>query len=377
MSHYTLTVVLPPGASSLGPDHLHQQLEKALAPYNEHTRVPRYKEYETGKPDMWRHWDKKFQARLARVAAGATPTWAMVVQAQNAPTQELSLIDESANEADDGRLFLDDAGAYTYSTYNPDSKWDGWVIGGRWHAYYQLKPDAVAARGAAQVHVHAPGAGNGCRCRSCLGTAPPSDAVVLRATGGDPRVVLADCDTGHTCRRNGLGSSHIGWADAAPIECIDLDGMRAAAYNAAATDHEHYSTVVAGLPAPLGFKACARELGLDPEADLEPHQWDSVRQVYWAQPAVKAMDAADIWADSSHVEALAAGKEAFATRAATRAVPTFAMLGDGHWVAPGSMGWFGMDDATTKDKDQYYAAANQVLDGLPGATVLALIDCHI
>jgi len=32
----------------------------------------------------------------------------------------------------------------TGSTYNPDSKWDWYQVGGRWHGYFKLKVGAVA-----------------------------------------------------------------------------------------------------------------------------------------------------------------------------------------------------------------------------------------
>lgn len=41
-------------------------------------------------------------------------------------------------------MYVDgDGRAYTLSTYNPDSRWDWWTVGGRWTGYFRVRPEYV------------------------------------------------------------------------------------------------------------------------------------------------------------------------------------------------------------------------------------------
>lgn len=63
-----------------------------------------------------------------RTAAAFTP--AEVVAAWNA---------KYPGDEDDDGLFLDDTGVYRMSTRNPQSKWDWWLLGGRWTGLLKLR----------------------------------------------------------------------------------------------------------------------------------------------------------------------------------------------------------------------------------------------
>jgi len=41
----------------------------------------------------------------------------------------------------------DDKNIYTYSTYNPNSKWDWYQVGGRWTGYFKLKENTKGVLG--------------------------------------------------------------------------------------------------------------------------------------------------------------------------------------------------------------------------------------
>ena len=79
MSHYTCTVALPGHIDSV--DGLRAALDYVMSPFNENMAVEPY-ECDCGDPE------------------------------------------------------------HPMTTYNPDSKWDWWVVGGRWGGYWTLKPDA-------------------------------------------------------------------------------------------------------------------------------------------------------------------------------------------------------------------------------------------
>lgn len=71
-------------------------------------------------------------------------------------------------------------------------------------------------------------------------------------------------------------------------------------------------------------------------------------------------------------------EDAYAERARQSAVPGYALLTtEGQWMAPGTMGWFGMSSDDQGSRDEYYRAANAYIDELPDDTWLILVDAHI
>ena len=181
MSHFTITVCLPSeGLPDLAraahttpavlKDAVETKLSRALAPFDENLETEPRRDYEEGGPeDYWwvtsvrqgaeswqelqdkgaealaaerlsRHgtqlrnpgratemvaehakeWEKDSE-RAARL--GEHPSWADVV----------ALYNECCGSDDGEKLLIDDSGrAYRMTTYNPDSKWDWYQIGGRW-----------------------------------------------------------------------------------------------------------------------------------------------------------------------------------------------------------------------------------------------------
>ena len=105
MSHFTVTVALP---GDITADEIQAALDTALAPYDENKEVEPYVSHTAA--DIVE--DTRYQ--LYRVKyPNCTPA------------------DWYGGEMDEHGNVL--------STYNPDSKWDWWVIGGRWGGYWTLK----------------------------------------------------------------------------------------------------------------------------------------------------------------------------------------------------------------------------------------------
>lgn len=55
---------------------------------------------------------------------------------------------------------------------------------------------------------------------------------------------------------------------------------------------------------------------------------------------------------------------------------TFAVVKDGQWYEKGSMGWWGCV-SNEKDTDEWSRQFAELVDGLPGDTMLTIVDCHI
>lgn len=59
-----------------------------------------------------------------------------------------------------------------------------------------------------------------------------------------------------------------------------------------------------------------------------------------------------------------------------KALSAFAVLKDGKWYERGEMGWFACV-SNEKSDDQWDEEFNKLIDGLPGDTLLTVVDCHI
>lgn len=235
-----------------------------------------------------------------------------------------------------------------YSTYNPDSKWDWYEIGGRWNGFFALKPGATGL----PVKPHYSEAAN-----------PPDKA---------------------------------GRTDQARKGDIDFDLMRTEAAVQAAQEFQLLQDATEGIePLTESWEAVMRRalgglaetyfseenIPTSEETDKEIHvRISQAREERNRHPFIQAMRAAglSLWGDPYETYCL--GHEdpmtEYIRRARASATSTYAMLIDGEWVARGEMGWFGMsrDDL---DRETWGTKVAETIDGLPDDTLLTLVDCHI
>lgn len=111
MSHFTVLVI---GGN----------VDEQLAPYDENIQVAPYKKSVVSKEEKQRMFD------YYKMNEGL----------------DFKTFDECyAEKGDDwnGNSWVKEGNKYVeYSSYNPNSKWDWYVIGGRWSGFFKLKPDA-------------------------------------------------------------------------------------------------------------------------------------------------------------------------------------------------------------------------------------------
>jgi hypothetical protein len=55
----------------------------------------------------------------------------------------------------------------------------------------------------------------------------------------------------------------------------------------------------------------------------------------------------------------------------------YAYVSEDGWVAPGSMGWWGMSSDDTEDRDKYDQEFKEFISNLPGNATITMVDCHI
>src|SRR5688500_14643432 len=119
MSHSTVLVVLRPDKSRAVTDVEHA-LELALAPFDENLEVRPYRKYIENWQDQYGNALKYRTENPARVKA---------LDELNVTEVLSEYYEDEVHEEtpEDGPVRY-----YSVSTYNPDSRWDWWVVGGRW-----------------------------------------------------------------------------------------------------------------------------------------------------------------------------------------------------------------------------------------------------
>jgi hypothetical protein len=163
------------GTDQPRPDNAEEWLAPLLAPFDENENVDPYHRYEDPLPETWREslahraeFRRLLETGLARMVAWkqvwgernddayVPPVYSVAIEQGVDPTDLPAVaaaydakweIGPPAEGEEDERHYVDEKGIYTWSTYNPRSRWDWWSIGGRWSGYLLLRPDATGARG--------------------------------------------------------------------------------------------------------------------------------------------------------------------------------------------------------------------------------------
>lgn len=147
MSHYTVGVIIPPYIIDK-----ELYIEEALAPYDENKEVPSY--WKDDNPT----WEARWHLRTEHphmIPESASPTEKRTIRKESTdvpdeddPEVQALLSDPETmidvlNETHEETWRYHD-GQYQYRcTYNPKSKWDWYVVGGRWDGAIQGKAEEL------------------------------------------------------------------------------------------------------------------------------------------------------------------------------------------------------------------------------------------
>jgi hypothetical protein len=381
MTHFTVLVCLP---NDFPLRNLAERLEDVMAPWNENLSVEPHRSYEQGTAEnhWWvssirqgaekhktlteggvdayidryvpqqlatrRDWGMDLHAKVKASVEMHAPgwaedaewaaklpdpvTWQAVVELYNAkfhPATALAVVDDKPDAHDDNQLHYDPQidRAFTWSTRNPNSKWDYWSIGGRWHGHF------IAKRlGAGLISGH--------RC---------SDSP------NQPVDNLLRCDGG-------------------PKGLLDFEAMRAANASRAHDRYDRWEAVCKDTPVAKPWSYFA---GL---VEAQAATIEEAREQYQSQPRIqkaRTTQLDDTWGGCV-VEEFLPDRDEYVTQARAAAVPGYALVTlDGQWLAPGQMGWFGMSSDGPGERQAYHVAANRYLDDLKDDHLVVLLDCHI
>lgn len=172
MSHSTCMIVLPREPESA--EDLDSLLRDALAPFDENLDVEPYKKRVRPLPEGWQV-TKANSDRFKRLLDSGVErriAWEQVWGKENTdpdiPLERSVAMDHGIDGEDDqgiadfllshwdDKYEVDEEGLYSWSTYNPQSKWDWWSLGGRWTGYFQVRAEATCYLGTPGVFGNAP-----------------------------------------------------------------------------------------------------------------------------------------------------------------------------------------------------------------------------
>ena len=274
--------------------------EEQLAPFDENLDVEPYKD----------HWNEDYLKRFL----------------EHYELDDVSQVTEEQVRDWSGstEFGIDDDGFYSMCSYNPDSKWDWYQLGGRWTGFFKMKPEVEAT-----------------------------------GTVGRPGIMTDPAEDGR--------------ADQAYKEDIDFEGMRMQAKGKAMEQYDRMLAATEGLDLPMSWEHC--------RDTYEPIE--VAREVYHKQPFIKAIREADLesgWLgpDATNYYFLGQedGREKFINRAVLNSLLTFAVLKDGEWFERGRMGWWGMV-GDEQDDEEWSQQFYDLLNNLSDDTLLSVYDVHI
>lgn len=211
-------------------------------------------------------------------------------------------------------------GKYGY-WHNPNSKWDWYVLGGRWTGYFKLKESAT------EYHV------------------------------GRPGIMTSEAKPGY--------------ADAAQKKYIDLEGMRDAE---AERSKELYDFVHDHIKDTPVNKSWIEIRGI--------HGTDEGTEIYHNQERVKVFNELKNSKSNNKigffdsVDDFNVTREEYIQTAVNTVMLPYAFIKEGKWYAKGDIGMFGIsfDD---KHGDEWASEFHKMIDSLEDDTWLWAFDCHV
>lgn len=304
MSHFSVMII---------GSNVDEQMER----YSENLEVPEYSRVlpEDEKEDML-----KYYREMGKISDDATFD---------------ECYEQFGEEWNGGSWRKDDDGVWNiYSTYNPESKWDWYVEGGRWGGFIHHFKDSI-------------------------------------------KEILDEDD--YTIDENGK-LCILKEINAVPKKYIDFDAMRKEDEEKA---QERYLTVEKGIGKELlqeAISAGTFKSWSALAADcVKKSDYDSVREVYHAQPICKAWKKFSKENDDyafGRVDSFVKPMDEYVKEAGDNAIMTFAIVKDGEWYERGEMGWWACV-SNEKPKNEWNALFHKILDSADDEELITIVDCHI
>jgi hypothetical protein len=198
---------------------------------------------------------------------------------------------------------------------NPNSKWDWYLLGGRWTGYFKLK----------EQHI-------------------------LDGISGE----------------NGLltNPAKKGYCDQTKKMFIDIDGMLKEAEEKAEKEYDKAMSIINGRD----FESW------EYIRDSKGFSIDEARKYYHDQDIIK--DFSKEFGAFLSIDHFMVAKEKYIESARNSKLTPFAVIKDGKWYEKGEMGWWGCV-SNEKNKEEWNVEFMKLFDSLPDDTLVSIFDCHI
>lgn len=212
-----------------------------------------------------------------------------------------------------------------YDHTNPNSKWDWWVLGGRYNGRLYSKGNALTAKGRGGL-------------------------MTPLSTEGHDSVRRDDLD--FDAMKKAKQAERREWAN----EVRSKSGLPDADIERGIQLNNQFNEQWKDLPDPKPrgkeFHDWIKTHGLDGEIVVK------IREAAWDLPPLKGAQTLEQWIE------------------AAPAISSWTVLKDGEWTEKGSMGWFGV---STGDKDEleWERTVSELVENLRPDQWLSVVDCHI
>lgn len=326
MSHYTVLVI-------------GEEPEELLAPYDENIKVEEYEVEEVSDEEKMRFLEYYAEKESVKNTKKGQSHVNINISLDDFP----KMYRKYGTDWNGNRWRVNFEGVWKeYSTYNPDSKWDWYQLGGRWAGMLLIKDDPLRCTRYKDKHPN-----------FSWGWSEDDKADVLES---------------------GL------WVDQARKEDVDWEGM---AKHHILKANERYDE----------YEKLAEEPIEDRFRQERGKWWDDDKYPNDRHPSSPQKDYADketmlldMWRVKCAQNAGVIGifeadsipeREKYTTSAANFA--TYAVLGkEFGWEEPGPMGWWGMSGASDEEKEEFEQSFwEKYIEPLDGNTLLSVYDCHI
>lgn len=258
-----------------------------------------------------------------------------------------------------------------YSTYNPNSKWDWYQIGGRWANFFKLNNSITKELDTMGFSLN-----------------EFENLINLKKTNLSKFHETVDKYKGYEDKIKTLVSLFNSTdsetrSDSTKKVNIDFEGMRNESKDKAIKNYKLLEKLLGGsIPKiTLSWEEAQKNATIDGVVN-----YDNARKLYNEQPAILALNNAKkqevltkdemsllSWLD---LEDYQCSVEEFGQVAYNDAVSTYAVLKDGIWYQKGEMGWWGISNDTSTQKE-WNIELNKLIDEATDDTLFTLVDCHI
>lgn len=281
---------------------------------------------------------------------------------------------------------------------NPNSKWDWYLLGGRWRGYFKVK--SIGQLKLNMPLLEGPVAGlvpNELRVLVRLYESDPDrfEEVVSKYNGYENEIkkaviqlvqgskgdVLEDIfpDTVVVGEPGVFGNdAEPGHADQLLKKYIDYKGMEEEAGTKAAAHWDKVMKLIPGGKAKWKPWSAIEEICAGEAGGKDKVNWKDVRERYWKQSELKDLEKAMqndgmmLWEPDQYLTS----RKNYIQSAKESALTPHAFIKDGEWIEQGQMGWFGtvIDE---KPKNDWNKEFTKMFHDLPDDTLVSVYDCHV